>query len=923
MKFTALILILISHTAAFADTNTQPPAITPERVSDLAFSDCQELERLLKTNLTQVTPIEKLKLAENLSNVITLKSINPSQFPGTAAAPFNQKSFDVALTLNPNSENKAKECALKVLPTLLPESTITIPNLILSAKDNSLPRALRVNMLEQARALGDATKEPLKDYTLTALLNQLKNNKQILNDFSSAPSLLPIIVHHRNEFRELSLNFQSSALTNALQILDNDGKIEVPALLSHLTANKTDINKSYILKTLADYPKHIKDILILLPQIISTLSASEISVFLDTLSAVANANLENIPSEINTKIAESLLELLPLATEKQLSNILNIIRETNLPPASTLCSPSLLLKDQSNFSFLQRLSLASLCSKQNTDQKFIKTNFKTAALENLTVTIVLLSKNEPLRKTNLEEAYNKLEALKPTLSPREYRENGYFLIAIENLNPNSNSKLIYIKLAEALLLEEPVYPSVTKYFIKSTEHPSINLLATLGKKSVPTIVKFLKNPISPALRQKGLSVVASDLFVAYPELLETVEALISDEDLDTRRQAYQILSRRSTKYPSSIRLKSTKNNSSQFYKARLSLQFTDKKNTQDRKTNTSLLFTTIPKLKCQESTVPLTDITQDDIKNINALIKENAELHLIQCLSEKGLLGRRAINTLELLSPLSENSKRNFENLLSNEKLPQLGAEEGTRYLNLIYDNSISITQIPKQVLANLFSNAPIKDQVLYSIWLMSRFSGANEIKTLLDEYFDSSVEDLVNLAIAKRENKQNNETIDLNDSFEQEFDLLNKNGRDLLPLLNQFSEDTKKSIILRGEANLDPLELLSLKHLICPSISIHDCNISDKPSLENLIENADSTIEEINLLMDRKFNDNDSDRALVQLLIKHRLEALIHLGKFNLLTPNKNAQKLGSALEDIALNSGETSTRIIAKFLQNTLAPK
>jgi hypothetical protein len=544
-------------------------------------------------------------------------------------------------------------------------------------------------------------------------------------------------------------------------------------------------------------------------------------------------------------------------------------------------------------------------------------------LENLTIAIVLLSKNETLRKASLLEAYNKLEALKPTLSPREYRETGYFLIAMENLNPNSNAKLTYIKLAETLLSEEPAYPSITKYFIKSSEHPSKILLATLGKKSVPTIMKLLKNPISPALRQKGLSVVASDLFVAYPELLETVETLISDEDLDTRRQAYQIISRRSTKYPSSNQLKAIKNNSSQFYKARLSLQFTDKKNTQDRKTNTSLLFTAIPKLKCQESTVPLTDITPDDVKNINAPIKENAEIHLIQCLNEKGLLGRRAINTLELLSPLSENSKRSFENLLSNEKLPQLSAEEGTRYLNLIYDNSSSIAQIPKQVLTNLFSKSSIKDQVLYSLWLMSRFSGANEIKTLLDEYFDSSVEDLVNLAIAKREKKLNNENGDLNDSFEQEFDLLNKNGRDLLPLLNQFSDDTKKSIILRGETNLDPLELVSLKHLICPSMSIHDCNISDKPSLENLIENADSTIEEINLLMDRKFNDNDNDRALVQSLIKHRLEALIHLGKFNLIINYKNAQKLGSALEYIALNSGETSTRIIAKFLQNTLAPK
>lgn len=906
-----------------ADSNLNQAQITSEKVSDLAFSNCNELESLLKTQVHQMQAFDKLKLAENLSKIISLKTINSNQFPSSPGGQFNPKAFDVALTLNPNSENKAKECAIKNLPLLTPESVISIPDLLASARDNSLPRQLRVAMLSQARKLSSEIKEPLKDYTLTALLTQIKNNKQILNDYISIPSLLPIITYHRDAFREMALSTKSNAISYALRILDPEGNIEVPALLKQIELNNSETNKVFILKSLVNYPSHLNDILNSLPLIAPSLNSSELDTLIDSLNLVANTSISKTPETIADAIAEPLLTMLPISNEKQLEGITHIFRETNLNSGSGLCSANLLQKEQTNLSIAQRISLARICSKKNVDLKFLKSLYKTNSLDNLIVALILVSKNDQLRKSSLEEVYTKLETLKPTIAPKEYREAGNLLVAIENTNPSSNSKATFIKLAETLLSEDPIYPSVAKEFLNTLEHPSITLLASLGKKSVPTISKLLKNSVSPALRQRGLTVVGSESYVAYPELLETVESLIADEDLDTRRQAYQILSRRSSMYPTSAKIKLTKNTSSQFYKARLNLQFLDKKSVKDRGTSASLLFSALIKLKCQESTVPLTGITTEDISAIAPGIKENAEIHLIQCLKEKGQIGRRAIDTLELLAPLSTAGKKNFEELLSKEKLPQLSAEEGTKYFNLIYSNSTSITQIPKEVFKNLLAGTSIKDQVLYSIWLMSRLSGTNEIRAIIEEYFDSSVKKLVELALSRREEKSQTRESDLDDSLDQVFDLLNKNGRDLSPLINQFSDETRIGLIKKGENNLDPNELLSLKHLVCPSIAFKDCNISEVPLAENILENPDYAIEEIILLLDRKINDSEVDKNSINAAISLRLEALIQLGRFNHLVPNKANIKIVDSLGNLALHAKDNSTKLIAKFLQITLAPK
>ncbi len=888
--------------------------LSPENVYDLAFSDCKKLEADLVVQGPKLPSLNKLKLAENLSKIISLKTPSNSQFPGASSATFNPKTFDVSLTLNPNSENKAKECAIKNLHTLLPESIITVPNLLSASKETSAPRFLKVLMIESARSLVKSIKEPLKDYTLNALDSEFKSNKQILQDEILIPTILPLVIMHRDFFSSLSLHKQSQALATAIHIVDPNGKNEIPFLIKHLVGENPSAIKTFALNTLSHYPEGVKAILESLQRIKNNLTVEESVLLTKILVKFSNEELSSFPSKIDDQTGETLLTLLNVAEENQLHGLIRAARELDLEEQSKLCTISLLGKEQSSLNVNQRIFLASLCSANNTNTTFINSLKVKLDLSNIVLRLVLISKNANLKKTTLPQLYKELKLLKPSIAPKEYREVAYYILHLENSNQKSNSKVGFLKLAGELISEEPIYPNQVENLVTTKANPSLDFFSSLGRQSIKPVATMLKNTKSNLLLKQGLSIVLSDTYLTYPELQLILEQLLSNKDLEIRRLAFQALLKKPREYPrSKSKNKSSKSAYHQYYTARLSLNYLDPSKTKAREAVASDLIAVLPKLKCQEASVNLPSISKIDLINLAPSLKEKAESHLLSCLENGGPYGKRSINTLSMLSNLSPESTKRLESILSSMSSTQLHASDGLKYLNLLYPPKDFPTEILKKIISNLSTNLSLKEQSTYALWLSTSDFNKDIALSIIENNFSQSI-----LTIAKEillSNEQ--DKMDLVPLLE----IIEKNKLDLRQLIQHLPNITKKEIVSHTNSDTNLNLDLEVKNLFCPYLKFEDCKIAIKPSLEQIIENPFKAIKEVNILLDIPANNSPEDQTLIDSSIEYRLISLLQYGHFREMANSNHSTKFQKTLEHLKTTTNDETIRSSTQFYLKHIA--
>ena len=487
---------------------------------------------------------------------------------------------------------------------------------------------------------------------------------------------------------------------------------------------------------------------------------------------------------------------------------------------------------------------------------------------------------------------------------------------MENQNTNSTLKPALIKLAEDLISEDPSFPSLLGSMVINPAHPSIFYFTTLGRQSLKPVSKLLRSNKSTFLKRQGLAIFGSNSFVPHAELVPLVESLIADPDLDIRRVAYQVLSKRITSYPSPSKNKAGKSNYNQFYDSRLRLQFLPKAQVKEREAATLDLFTSFGNLKCQEASVPLKFISKEDLASLPAPVKEKVEEQLVECLKDKGPFGKRAIGTLELISPLGESGRKKLEDILAHEKLSQLNARDGVKFLALLGPPGF-IEKLPKQIKSNFFSGLGLKDQAIYADWLTS---GPDE-GLLLSEYFDDSIREVVTNLKEKKAVEGATEK-DNSDAIEKLSEILGKNGKELSPLVKRLPENTKVGIVNYVDSQSDPRLSLEIKSQLCPYLAFKNCNFIIKPSLENTLDNPAGTLSEIAILLDRNVTDSEEDKLLINSAIEYRITALIQQGNMQVLSGTRMTPQFITILEKISASSNDFSLTLIARFIRNSMAP-
>ncbi len=878
-------------------------------IANLSFTNCEKLTSLLSSFsgnaqvsnrdelMLPLSAVQKQELSEAFSEILKLEAsqslplnlYGPNSF---GANSLGQRSGDLSLTLDPNSENDAKSCIVDNYKKLLPESISILPSLVSAASKESTTRALRGKIILALREITTLNFLELNEFVLTNLVQKLNDQSLAVE----SPLIIPPLA------KLLSLKFDyiitnlgglsNKAIINLVQaafVSNPDGRMILRLLVESTHIFKNRNLRSALLTSLSSYPELLSEILTGLPEIIKSSSGEELKDVVELIDFFGREGVEYIKGKTfalpNDRILDVVLSLITQTSYTNLDNVVALLSELKVNADSKLCNldNKLLLELESDKSrYAREIIIASVCPLTKKSVDFYSKEFINGGFLAKVVSTVALTKSPANQDILVKEILKSAKVV----SPKEYKQLCFLFL--DRAYEYKNIKLII--LAEKLILEEQIYP----LYLRGTgsHNPSLSYFAQLGKQSLPVVKKLLTDQASSFHRESGLRVVSSPEFPFYKELVPLLIALLSDKDLETRRSAYLALLRSKEPLNELSSASQSGVDTIRFYSSRVLL---NSGNTLNQKILESLLNSAVSastKLSCQERTSPIPKIELLG----TAIPKSEFYMQFItsqlECLSDNSQIRKRSIDNLYKLSPLPESLA---------DKLSQYIMAKGADSIKFQVQDYIRIGDIlfssyrdlkPKlDFISNLNKLAESFDKVAklnYVRWLIQRsLQDKNNYFLTVDEP-KGRIYDLGRLILSSY--------LDFNSSYSKSdildgiISVLRDLELDEISLVSFVSRELITELILKAK-ELGNTKYSYLKMYTCNATLGHDCKFLEESIADVLSEDSKLRLSELSMIS--KLLESGKDASKNELLsgLSNRLIVSVYSGelfKKDILDDNK-----------------------------------